>query len=896
MPAYWDDHIDRLQRTEFWSRDVAFNPEYRPIQFPLGAAKPPDATLPYIVGIGWYRTRFTADRTWLGSMVTLTVGGVTMEASVWLDGHYISRHVGHSTPFEVDLGDCVAPGEHELIIAVSNTHTDRKGCSIRGFSGKSAGIHRSVALLVHPRARIADCYVHADPQLNQLDWSIEVDAANPITDPMSLHWQIDDPRTGRTVQRGTTAVEAAGSQRWSSQTTGLQPWSDHDPHLYELRLSLHAGSEPVDAHSQPFGLRRLTAEGTSLRLNGAPVLLRGLTDHAYFPLTCTPPTDPEFYRSTLKTLKTLGFNWIRFHTWTPPEECLSAADEVGMLLQVEAPNGFQEQEWLDILRTCRKHPSVVIYCCGNEVPLTEPMLDYLELMGRHLRTVVPDALFNPMEAHNQVEYGLDPGHDGVVQEPVPHHATRLQRLHEIADVIAPHALGMLSYHSLDVDDAGLATQLSIYQRPCLIHEIGINDSYLNLDLEHRYQGSRIGPSLYSAARTHLREMGLEHNAPVYYANSTRWLQQVVKYTLEAARRNGVAGYDLLGAIDCHWHRTGYAVGLLNEFYEPKPGITPQQVLQYNGESVLLIDADKRRNLETGTQWPVTVFASLYGAGTLTGGHLRWALLDDLGTVHDSGEILVDHLEAGRTHVIGRMSPRTPELDAPRKLTLRLHLTSATYDVSNSWDYWVYPARPAGIERPANIEILRSLHAADVEKIAAGGSALLLGAASLPTLPTTYQIMSGGRVNGNNATVVHEHPALGDFPHEGWCDWQFQPMLEDARAVAFNDLDITFDPIVEVVSSYKLIRKQANLFEVRVGHGRLLVCTMRLPRSDPGARYLLHTLLAYMSSPAFAPRHELDPAQLTQNPQPGHARDVDFTTDEAFDDAGHVPAAQRQMPQ
>ena len=61
-------------------------------------------------------------------------------------------------------------------------------------------------------------------------------------------------------------------------------------------------------------------------------------------------------------------------------------------------------EWLDILHACRTHPSVVIYCCGNEELLDDDMIRYLEQMATLLRELVPDALFNPQEAMRGVEY------------------------------------------------------------------------------------------------------------------------------------------------------------------------------------------------------------------------------------------------------------------------------------------------------------------------------------------------------------------------------------------------------------------------------------------------------------------------------------------------------------
>lgn len=65
--------------------------------------------------------------------------------------------------------------------------------------------------------------------------------------------------------------------------------------------------------------------------------------------------------------------------------------------------------------------------------------------------------------------------------------------------------------------------------------------------------------------------------------------------------------------------------------------------------------------------------------------------------------------------------------------------------------------------------------------------------------------------------------------------------------------VPFDPIIELVSSYKLIDEQAALFEWRVGPGKLLVCGLTLSESDPAAMFLRHEMLDYLSSASFCPR-------------------------------------------
>jgi len=68
----------------------------------------------------------------------------------------------------------------------------------------------------------------------------------------------------------------------------------------------------------------------------------------------------------------------------------------------------------------------------------------------------------------------------------------------------------------------------------------------------------------------------------------------------------------------------------------------------------------------------------------------------------------------------------------------------------------------------------------------------------------------------------KHPIFKNFPHEGWCDWHFADMIENADAVDLSVLNLPASPIVEMVSSFKKIKRQAMLFELKVGNGRLIV--------------------------------------------------------------------------
>ena len=857
VPGCWDDWFDRAKALRVWPF-ARFNPDFRPTRFPMDKMR--DASLSYLLGTGWYRRQLDVPAAWKGRQVTLQVGRVVMETWVYVNGREVHHHLGHSTSWEVPLGSHLEFGRrNELVIAVDNTRTDRLGCTIRGFQGRSGGIFGPVTIRLAGPARIANVYVF--PDQNRLHWRVELQGDLPKAG--QLQWRILAQNAKQVLASGTQTV--AGEQTgWNSGTFGLKPWSDRQPNLYRLEVALHAGEDCLDVCRQPFGFRRLTAAGTGLRLNDRPIFLRGVADHSYFPLTCTPPMEAGWYRGHIRRLKEIGFNWLRFHTSVPLEPYLEAADELGMLIQVEPPVGYALPEWRDILRACRKHPSVAIYCCGNEELLDETRIEYLRQCAAEMRTAAPDALLNPQEALRGVEYVWAPTDLGgdAVQQPFPHNPMRLAKLKEFSDVFGQYTWGWLSYTSLLGEPDKIDRRLALYGRPCLAHELGICGCYLDLSLEERYRKLRIGPDLYAAARQELQKAGLLDRAGVYYRNSAAWQRLMLKDAMETARQcRLVAGYDCLGANDAHWIYSGYGCGMLNEFDELKPGRSADDILGYNGESVLLVSRQRERNLVSGQPLRRDLLLSWFGDGTLRRAAVRWSFSVAGGAALAGGEQAVPAVEAGAVARIAAIDAPTPKLDRPMKATLTVELVDAGYRLRNHWDYWLFPAGEPVV--PENVHVVAALDAATIKELAAGRRVVLLGVKPFPARAMDFQMGLAGRPQGNLATVIARHPLTDRFPHDGYCDWQFWKMFSDATAVQFDEMPEAFDPILEVVSSYKQVHRQAAVFEWRVGKGRLLVCSLSLPTSDPAAAYFRRSLLAYAAGEQFQPRTQVAPERLEQ---------------------------------
>lgn len=859
VPGIWDDNGDAFAGLP--AGDVLRNPLHAPVQEKYDAMRGvgpgsalTDGSLPNIVGTGWYETGFRVPEGLSPCVATLDVGGVFLEAWVFLNGRFLGHHLGHSTPFRLALdGALREDGENRLLIGVSNLRTDRLGTSIRGFAAGSGGIYRSVAVEVRREAGIEDLYVRTDAAMRKLLFEARVRGS---LEGCRLEWEVRGPHGGPAVLSGSLPVEAP-VVRWDADADGIRRWSEYDPALYGVRLRLVRGDDLLDAWSQRYGLRRIGTDGRKVLLNGNPVFLRGATDHCYWPLTTTVPTDPVFCRGVLARIAELGFNWIRCHTWVPPHEYLDAADELGLMVQVEPPAGFGEGEWRDICLSCRRHPSVVLYCGGNEEVLDEAMIGHLERMAALQRDLVPDALFNPHEALRGVEYGrtVDPRAglgEPVVEEPFPHNPVRLRRIESFSDVIGAYAHGRLSYKGVSGRTVDLDRELALYARPCLSHEIGIQGTYLDVSLESRYRGLRTGPEMFEITRKALEEKGLLRKAGEYYAQSCRFQRIVRKHVFETARRSALlAGYDFLGPNDSHWARCGYPCGMLNEFFEYKPGETAEATRRYNDDCVLLLDVGNDRNHACGSAFEAEVLVSNYWHSPLRVSSLRWTLLGRRGTVHAAGRLPCRTVAMGCVRAAGRVRFLLPALEKAERFTLRVVLSGDRL-LENEWDLYGYPEPEPPSAGPF---VAEELTEAVLERAERGDAVVLLGPGGLPSVGTEFKNCLAGRESGIQATIVSPHPAVADLPAEGFCGFPFFRMLEGGHAYDFEEMDgLPFDPIIEVVSSFKNPRRLAALFELRIGRGRLLACSLNLDPADPGAWYFRAGLLAYAAGDSFQPAH------------------------------------------
>ncbi|MCA9439458.1 MAG: hypothetical protein KC964_01530 [Candidatus Omnitrophica bacterium] len=905
-PGYWDNQLSYIPEAP-WGNKVAYygGSNAHPIRFPYrGSGRPrhPDAGLPYVVGVGWYKREIEVPREWEDRTVTLRVGGARVDTYCYVNGIYMDSHHGHGTPFEFDLTGELRCGEtNELVLAVDNTVSHINSCALRGYSGGSGGIYGDISLHVSDGpGRLKSYYVYPTEDLTELRWSADLIAPAGLTRETQLSWRItgDD---GETIREGVVPVRklAPGevfTPQWTCPTEDIEPWSIWEPNLYDIEVRWeHKDGAAIDSGSRPHGLRRLEQRDGRLFLNGRPILLRGICEIYFFPPDIHPPNDVGYFRERLERLKEVGFNFIRFHTWVPMEPYLRAADEVGMLMQPEHStsnirNPLDDVRWGEMIRWCRYHPSAVMYCGGNEEVGHEGLISKFAERIRETKALAPDALVLPMHTMSGPE-----SESGRADLPLPPHfenegayyQTLWDRVTRYSDVFAARANDFSYSNFTGRDWREVEPEYIHFERPILAHESGIIGTYIDLSLESRYTGS-MPADLYQAAREYITAASRLDMASTYYENSARWHGQARKFVLENLRKCDVFdGYDLLGAWDSHWHNSGYGCGLLNEFFEFKPGDNLERVLQYNGESVLLLDNSKRHVFRAEDDFNMPVMVSLYGGRDLRDGTLTWRVMDDDVAV-SSGELKGLHASDGKVTTLGNIHFDWPDIKTAHHFVLDVKLNGSVYHISNQWNFWVFPngtapdlsasadeealsllgkrypgLQPVKEDSEEKLRIVRTLTESDLDHLAAGGDILLLGAKPFPANETRFQIGVAGRAHMNLATVINKHPALKYVPHAGWCDWQFQQLLENGECIEFNKFPVEFNPIVEVVSSYKYIRLQSAMWEAQTEGGRIFVCSFNLDMDDPTTTALLDGIVEYVQSDAFQPKVRLSISEVVK---------------------------------
>ena len=243
---------------------------------------------------------------------------------------------------------------------------------------------------------------------------------------------------------------------------------------------------------------------------------------------------------------------------------------------------------------------------------------------------------------------------------------------------------------------------------------------------------------------------------------------------------------------------------------------------------------------------------------------RWTVSRGAEVV-EVGLLTESDVPTGQLTQLGRVSLPLQRFKEPQQLTLSVSLDDRDQRSVNDWQFWVYPTQ-AGVSGDASDDLLVVQEITDdvAKRLQAGGKVVMF--VDPNTVQTDVAIgfssifwntsWTGGQPPQTLGVLCDpDHPALAAFPTDYHSDWQWWELVSRAKPMVLDELSQELRPIVQVVPDWFRPQRLGLAFEVKVGQGKLLVCSVDL-KSDlenrPVARQLRHSLLRYAASDAFAP--------------------------------------------
>jgi len=344
--------------------------------------------------VGSYRRRFRVPEAWRAMRVVLHLGSVKSAAYVWVNGREVGYTEGSKTPAEFDVTGVLRPGDNTLALQVYR-YSD--GDYLEGQDyWKISGLERDVFLYAVPPVHIRDFFVHSGLDSNYRDGRLRLE--------VSVRNTLPDPAAGYALEIGlldSAGRPVPGPALTASMTLGagaestvvlrhdlprVARWTAEIPNLYTLTLSLREpGGRVTEALAHRIGFRSVEVRGGLLRVNGAPIMLRGVNRHEHDPRTGRYVTEATMRRD-LALMKQANINAVRTSHYPDDPRWYDLADGFGLYLVDEAnieSHGMgyhpdttlgNDPSWqaAHLDRTARmverdkNHPSVIIWSLGNE--------------------------------------------------------------------------------------------------------------------------------------------------------------------------------------------------------------------------------------------------------------------------------------------------------------------------------------------------------------------------------------------------------------------------------------------------------------------------------------------------------------------------------------------------
>ena len=700
---------------------------------------------------------------------------------------------------------------------------------------------------------------------------------------------------------------------------GAAAWNVATPNLYDYSAEVEF-ADGKEVLTGSFGCRSISQNGKNVCLNGTPIFIRGYIrgatahDHSN---NCKLSKE-EFYRKNIRAAKKYGFNLVRFHSVVPDDEFFKVADEEGLLVHIEmrlpddiynnlremqtSGNVLVPDEYIEeIVNKYYNHPSLAVYCIGNEIKDvsaskrigeihslierldgTRLFLDtcawgangrpFVDIDVQHMSYYFPYGKHADM--YENTENLLVVGGDK--DKPLHTEGTNAETIRELHFSVPLIAHETCHYTALR-DFASLKSKFDKYgvQSPWWI------DEELKM----------------------IKAKGYEEAYPEMYKASKHFQAECWKTAFEAMRSSELlGGFHFLQLADTDVYENSNGI---IDCFDDENAIDPKKFLQFNGDKVILTDL-KKRNFTSGETLAFKIKISDLGEKDVKTVDLTYSLIGEKNNVYATGEMKNLDVSENGLFTLCKARIKLPEVKSSERLTLKITLKGINgIYAENEWNIWVYEKREAlSYSKFINYENDDITITADINKAFSElekGKKVCLVYRSDFTRHVIRKDMKNPEYafkaswnrfkpviwdRGTNYGGLSDQNILNKygFSTDGYYDYNLSVLSEDCDKINLDDFPVKATNLISGIDkscrdrfdAYKdcfnmpdliydrTLRNFSYMFEAAAGKGKLLVCGLNftgLDENEPSTLCMANFIIDYLQSEEFNPAAKISLGDL-----------------------------------
>ena len=375
-----------------WQTQGFDYPIYTNVTYPwTGRENPPPPQAPIIYNpVGSFRRNFTLPSSWDGRQIFLSFQGVGSAFYVWINGNYVGYGEDTFTPKEYDVTKYLRAGTNNISVQVYRW-SDGSWLEDQDMI-RLSGIFRDVYLFSTPSVHIEDFHYITDLDGSYTNAMLTVQAkvkyfSSTTPAGYSVEANLFDSNGGQitSLQLGEVIFGTGKEVSLSKNSTVSNPqkWSAEFPNLYSLVMVLKdPGGNIIETESCKLGFRKFELSGGQMKINGKPILFKGVDRHEIDPDN-GKTINYNLMVKDITIMKRFNINAVRTSHYPNDPRWYELCDQYGIYIIDETnleSHGVanivpaDKPEWtancIDRVKSMverdKNHPCVVIWSLGNE--------------------------------------------------------------------------------------------------------------------------------------------------------------------------------------------------------------------------------------------------------------------------------------------------------------------------------------------------------------------------------------------------------------------------------------------------------------------------------------------------------------------------------------------------